>query len=219
MQEECDITFKVLVIGDSGVGKSSILMRYINDVFVEDQMNSTVALELSSKIFLIEGCKIKVQFWDTAGQEKYKAITSSYYKGTKGVLIVYDVTNMESFKSVDKWILDFKSTAEEDSAIMLLGNKCDLIESRKVSPQLGEGKAKSSNVLFIETSAKEDINITKAFTLLVDEIIRKIKQSVCKELNLKENYLTNASQRGEVISICSDKDLPFRNYSRCCLRK
>ena len=129
--EECDgseqekFSIKIVLVGDSGVGKSNILNRFVNNEFVHDS-KSTVGVELNSKSFIINNTVIKVQLWDTAGQERYKSLTSAYYKGAKGALIIYDLTKSESFKSVDKWFREIKDYGEKNVVTLLVGNKCDL---------------------------------------------------------------------------------------------
>ena len=162
MNEEEDssyeIIFKTLLIGDANVGKSNLLLRYVKNEFVPD-MKSTVGVEFGSKILKIFGINIKVQIWDTAGQERYRSVTSSYYKGSKGVLIVYDISNYNSFESVDRWINEFRMKSDENSAIVLVGNKNDNEELRKVTIEEKKKKAKKYNLGFFETSAKDGKNV------------------------------------------------------------
>jgi small GTP-binding protein len=147
--DDYDMIFKVVLIGDSGVGKSNILSRYLKNEFHIDS-KATVGVEFGSKRFDIDGFKVKSQIWDTAGQERYKSITNAYYKGAKGALLVYDITRKESFDSVDKWIPDLRTNGDEQVTIILIGNKCDLEESRVVSVEEGQNKAKLySKKLFI----------------------------------------------------------------------
>ncbi len=139
--EDYDMIFKVVLIGDSGVGKSNILSRYLHNEFNFDT-KATVGVEFGSKKFELNDYKIKIQVWDTAGQERYKSITNAYYKGAKGALLVYDISKKETFDSVDRWIPDLKVNGDENLAIILVGNKCDLEESRQVSVEEGQEKAK-----------------------------------------------------------------------------
>ena len=125
LSEEYDMMFKILLLGDSGVGKSSLLLRYTKDQFMTD-MRSTIGVEFGLKYVKIDNLQLKVQIWDTAGMERYKALTSAYYKGAKGVIVVYDICRKKTFEGVDKWIDDFKSKADEDAVILLIGNKSDL---------------------------------------------------------------------------------------------
>ena len=139
-EDEYDMIFKVVLIGDSGVGKSNILSRYLKNEFSFDS-KATVGVEFGSKKFEISGYKIKAQIWDTAGQERYKSITNAYYKGAKGALLVFDLTRKETFDSVDRWIPDLRATGDENVTILLIGNKCDLNENRQVSEEEARNKA------------------------------------------------------------------------------
>jgi Ras-related protein Rab-11A len=140
-EDDYDMIFKVVLIGDSGVGKSNILLRYLKNEF-NFECKATVGVEFGSQKFEVEGYKVKAQIWDTAGQERYKSITNAYYKGAKGALLVYDISRRETFDSVDRWIPDLKSNGDENVTIILVGNKCDLEEKRQVSKEDAEIKAK-----------------------------------------------------------------------------
>jgi Ras-related protein Rab-11A len=139
-EDEYDMIFKVVLIGDSGVGKSNILLRYLKNEFSFDT-KATVGVEFGSKKFEMDGYTIKAQIWDTAGQERYKSITNAYYKGAKGALLVYDVTRKDTFDNVDKWIPDLKTNGDEQVTILLIGNKCDLEKQRQVTKEEGQSKA------------------------------------------------------------------------------
>jgi len=136
-----DLVYKVVIVGDSGVGKTNILSRYLTNEFNFDS-KTTVGVELGIKKTEIDGYNVKIQIWDTAGQERYRAITSAYYKGTLGALIVYDVTKPESFENINRWVPELKQFANQDVTIMLVGNKTDLTEERKVQTIDGSKKAK-----------------------------------------------------------------------------
>lgn len=139
--DDYDMIFKVVLIGDSGVGKSNILLRYLKNEF-SFESKATVGVEFSSKKFELGGYTVKAQIWDTAGQERYKSITNAYYKGAKGALLVYDITRRDTFESVDRWIPDLKANGDEQVTILLIGNKCDLEENRQVTKEEAEAKAK-----------------------------------------------------------------------------
>jgi small GTP-binding protein len=139
-EEEFNMIFKVVLIGDSGVGKTNIMSRYIKDEF-SIETKTTVGVEFGAKKLEINGNNIKAQIWDTAGQERYKSITNAYYKGAKGALIVFDITRPSSFESVDKWITELKSKCDVDVSIIMIGNKCDLENERAVSKEESLKKA------------------------------------------------------------------------------
>ena len=167
-----EFMFKIVLVGDSSVGKTNIMGKYLKNEFREDS-KSTVGVEFGSKEFVIENHTVRVQIWDTAGQERYKAITSAYYKGAKGAFVVYDITRKGTFESVDKWVSDLKATADKKITLLLLGNKCDLEDQRQISKDQAEQKAKSFEVAFLETSALSGENLEKAFEMLVNEVYKK----------------------------------------------
>ena len=167
-----ELLYKIIIIGDTCVGKSNILSRYLKDEFREDS-KSTVGVELGTKFLKVKDVGIKIQIWDTAGQERYKSITSSYYKGSHGCFIVYDITNESSFENVDKWYQQAQKEASKDVSIILVGNKCDLEEQRKVSKEKGEEKAKQFNIPFFETSALSKIKIDDIFNEMVNNIFER----------------------------------------------
>ena len=167
-----ELLYKIIIIGDTCVGKSNILSRYLKDEFREDS-KSTVGVELGTKFLKVKDVGTKIQIWDTAGQERYKSITSSYYKGSHGCFIVYDITSEISFENVDKWYQQAQKEASKDVSIILVGNKCDLEEQRKVPKEKGEEKAKQFNIPFFETSALSKIKIDDIFTEMVNNIFER----------------------------------------------
>ena len=174
--------YKIIIIGDSGVGKSNILGRYLHNEFKHDT-KSTVGVEFGSKQLKVDGVNIKLQIWDTAGEERYRAITSAYYKGSKGCFIVYDITSEISFENVEKWYEEIRKSAEKEISVILVGNKCDLENERKVSIELGQSKAKNLNSPFFETSALNNTNIVTAFQSISENIYNRCKN----EKNLEDD--------------------------------
>ena len=168
-EDSYDLLYKIIIVGDTCVGKSNILSRYIKDVFREDS-KSTVGVELGNKLLKVKGTNTKLQIWDTAGQERYRSITSSYYKGSHGCFIVYDISNEQSFESVEKWFEQVQKEGSKDVSIILVGNKCDLENERQVPKEKGEEKAKQLNIPFFETSALSNINIGDIFTEIAENI-------------------------------------------------
>ena len=169
LDDTYDVIYKILLVGDSGGGKTNIMLRYLNKEF-NINTKATVGVEFGSKNIIIDKKVIKGQIWDTAGQERYRAITSSYYKGAHGAFVVYDITLKESFEAVDRWINDLRNNTDERLEIILIGNKSDLEEKRQVTKEEGEEKAKEKEVAFMETSALNCNNIEKAF----NEILNKV---------------------------------------------
>jgi len=209
--EEYSIIFKMILVGDSGVGKTNILSRYVNNEFSETT-KSTVGVELGYKIEEINNTKVKVQIWDTAGQERYKSITNTYYKGAKGALIVYDISRKESFLNVDKWIADLKEFGEENVCILLIGNKCDLENMRQVSTDDVSKKAQQYNIGFCETSALSAKNIDFAFQKLIKLVAEKMPHIDEKYGNQSSVISTGLSLDTKIIS---EEKRPKKN-KKCC---
>ena len=184
VQAEC--VYKVLLLGDSIVGKTCILMRFTEGTFPEIHM-STVGLDYRVKQMTLEnGQSAKVCIWDTAGQERFRAITKNYYKGAHGIMLIYDVTRQETFLNVRNWLTQIKENASDKATIFLIGNKCDDIEGRQVATEEGQKVADDYKITFIETSAKNDINIASTFEQLVKQIYQKVGT-----LELKQVQVTN----------------------------
>ena len=178
--ENYEMMFKVVLVGDSFVGKTNIMSKYLKNEFHEDS-KATVGVEFGSKQFTIEGHTIKAQIWDTAGQERYKAITSAYYKGAKGAFIVYDITRKNSFESVEKWVSDVTAVADKNVTIVLIGNKSDLEDQRQVTKDQGEEKSSKLEIAFLETSAFSGENLDKAFEMMINEVYKKCHEEMLAE--------------------------------------
>ena len=204
--EEYEMMIKVILIGDSGVGKTNIMSKFLKNQFMENS-KATVGVEFGSKLFDHQGHKIKAQIWDTAGQEKYKAITAAYYKGSKGALVVYDITRKDTFANVERWVNDLKATGDPKITIILLGNKSDLDDKRQVSKEQGEEKAKSFGCAFLETSAFSGDNIDKAFDIMVKEIYEKYSSDVNGEGEL------DCGAKGEDLKLEKATD---KQKKKCC---
>jgi small GTP-binding protein len=175
-QDEPDYLLKLVLIGDSGVGKTSVLSRFIRNKFALD-CKTTVGVEFATKTLTIKNKLVKLQVWDTAGQERYRAVTTSYYKGTYGAIIVYDISSSPSFASVPRWLSELRDKADPACILILIGNKCDMEEHRSVAVTDGRLLAEKENMLFIETSAKDATNIVQAFTQLVASVVDHLETS------------------------------------------
>lgn len=167
-----DKTMKLLMVGDSGVGKSCILLRFVDDKF-NPSFITTIGIDFKIKTIEINGVKIKLQVWDTAGQERFRTITTAYYRGAMGIIIVYDVGDENSFDRVKKWYETVKQHAKDDAQLILVGNKCDDSESRTVSTQQGEALAQEIGIPFIEASAKTGTNVSDIFYKLAELVLEK----------------------------------------------
>ena len=175
-----ELMVKVVIVGDSGVGKTNIMSKYLKNEFHEDS-KATVGVEFGSKQFNIQGHQVKAQIWDTAGQERYKAITSAYYKGAKGAFIVYDISRKNTFDSISRWVSDITATADKKITLILIGNKSDLEDQRQVTKEQGEEKAKEFGLAFLETSASSGDNLEKAFSLMINEVYKKCQEDINAE--------------------------------------
>ena len=169
-EEHIDFKVKIMFIGNSSVGKTSIIKRYSKNIFSTSYI-STLGIDFESKNINIDNKTINLQIWDTAGQEKYKVLSKNYYNNSNAFIIVYDITNLESFESVMNWIDQIKENAPENVKSILLGNKSDLEEKRIISEEEGKNLAKKININFYETSAQNGANIEKAIDNLVKDVI------------------------------------------------
>ena len=165
--------FKYIIIGDSAVGKSNILLRYIHDNFNEE-FQSTIGVEFGAKNIKLEDKVYRIQIWDTAGQETFRSITRAYYKNSVCAFVVYDITNRNSFQNVKSWIEDCRKQSPKTVFMVLIGNKVDLEDSRQVSYEEGSVFAEKNRMLFFETSAKTGKNIEEIFLKSSMEIAKKI---------------------------------------------
>lgn len=159
MNSEYDYLFKLLLIGDSGVGKSCLLLRFADDTYTESYI-STIGVDFKIRTIELEGKTIKLQIWDTAGQERFRTITSSYYRGAHGIIVVFDVTDQESFNNVKQWLHEIDRYACQNVKKLLVGNKCDLASKRAVSTETAKELADSLGIQYLETSAKNSTNVS-----------------------------------------------------------
>jgi Ras-related protein Rab-11A len=173
--DEYDYLFKVVLIGDSGVGKSNLLSRFTRNEF-NLESKSTIGVEFATKSIQADNKTIKAQIWDTAGQERYRAITSAYYRGAVGALLVYDISKRISYDNVSRWLKELRDHADQNIVIMLVGNKKDLRYMRQVQTDEAKEFCKQHKLFFIETSALADSNVTLAFETILKEIYRLISR-------------------------------------------
>ena len=211
-EENYDLIFKLVLIGDSGVGKTNILTRYTKNEF-SLATQATVGVEFGSKIIKKNDKLIKLQIWDTAGQERYKSITSAYYKGSKGAFVVYDISRKPTFENVDKWIGELKTNASEDVLIMLVGNKSDLEDKREVQIDETKKKAEQHKIAFCETSALKGNNIEQAFDSLIDEIAKKVEKEKLSEVKVIKESIPITLDTNEKKEIDNGKN---NNKKNCC---
>ncbi|KMZ72512.1 Ras-related protein Rab2BV [Zostera marina] len=175
VEHHYDYLFKIVLIGDSGVGKSNILTRFTRNHFCLDS-KSTIGVEFATKTLQMEGKTIKAQIWDTAGQERYRAITSAYYRGAVGAFLVYDMTKKQTFDNVQRWLCELRDHADSNIAIMMVGNKSDLKHLRVVSEDDAQELAEKEAISFLETSALEAVNVDNAFQTILTQIYHNISK-------------------------------------------
>ncbi|EIE77286.1 hypothetical protein G6F46_005865 [Rhizopus delemar] len=164
-----DYLFKLLLIGDSGVGKSCLLLRFADDTYTESYI-STIGVDFKIRTIELEGKTVKLQIWDTAGQERFRTITSSYYRGAHGIIVVYDVTDEDSFQHVKQWMQEIDRYAAEGVNKLLVGNKSDLTDKKAVSTEQANEFAESIKISLLETSAKDATNVEQAFLTMAKQI-------------------------------------------------
>lgn len=160
---------KLLMIGDSGVGKTCLLLRYANDSF-SPTFITTIGIDFKIKNIDIDGKRVKLQIWDTAGQERFRTITTSYFRGAQGIVLVYDVTDRRSFESIRNWISQIQQHADVHVNKILVGNKCDMVDEKVVSTEEGKKLAKEFGMEFWEASAKNDTNVEQSFITIARSV-------------------------------------------------
>ena len=173
-EEQYDHLVKILLIGESGVGKTCILQRFNRDDFLVNHL-ATIAIDFKMKIFDVDNTKLKMQIWDTAGQERYNTLTSGFFKAAHGIMVCYSITDEKSFQSINKWIAQIKNLAPKDVKVILVANKSDLKNDRMVSVEAGKECAQRYEVPFVETSAFSGENVVTAFESLGRMILKDIK--------------------------------------------
>ncbi|GAA5799159.1 GTP-binding protein of the rab [Helicostylum pulchrum] len=184
MNTEYDYLFKLLLIGDSGVGKSCLLLRFADDTYTESYI-STIGVDFKIRTIELDGKVCKLQIWDTAGQERFRTITSSYYRGAHGIIVVYDVTDNESFENVKEWLREIERYASDGVNRLLVGNKSDLTDKRQVTLSNSKKWADSVNIPILETSAKNSSNVEQAFLTMARQI--KEKMAILGQDNIGNN--------------------------------
>ncbi|KAK2719364.1 ras-related protein Rab-11B-like [Artemia franciscana] len=183
--DEYDYLFKVLLIGDSGVGKSNLLSRFTRNEF-NLESKSTIGVEFATRSIQVDGKTIKVQIWDTAGREIYRTITSAYYPGAVGALLVYDIAKQLTFENVERWLKELRDHADQNIVIMLVGNKSDLRHLRSVPTDEARAFALANRLSFIESSALDSTNVKSAFQNILTEIYRIVSQRQAEETDQRQ---------------------------------
>ncbi|CAN4075563.1 unnamed protein product [Withania somnifera] len=198
-EDDYDYLFKLVLIGDSGVGKSNLLSRFSRNEF-NLESKSTIGVEFATRSIRVDDKIVKAQIWDTAGQERYRAITSAYYRGAVGALLVYDITRHVTFENVERWLKELRDHTDQNIVIMLVGNKADLRHLRAVSTEDAQAFAERERTFFIETSALESLNVENAFT----EVLTEIYRVVCRKA-LEVGDDPAALPKGQTINVGRDE--------------
>ncbi|CAL5410017.1 unnamed protein product [Camellia sinensis] len=235
-EDDYDYLFKVVLIGDSGVGKSNLLSRFTRNEFSLES-KSTIGVEFATRSLNVDGKVIKAQIWDTAGQERpqvfylgyiwimdlsrdlerenekrYRAITSAYYRGAVGALLVYDVTRHSTFENVERWLRELRDHTDPNIVVMLIGNKSDLRHLVAVSTEDGKSFAERESLFFMETSALEATNVDNAFAEVLTQIYRIVSKKAMESAN--DGAASAVPAKGEKIDV--DKDVSAMKRTGCC---
>ena len=175
LDDEYDMVIKLVLIGDSGVGKSNLLSRYTLGEF-NMESKTTIGVDFATRLINVKDKRLKTQIWDTAGQERYRAMTNAYYRGAAGALIVFDISSLNSFNNMQRWLKELRENGEPGVPVLLIGNKSDLSHLREVPVKTAETFALEHKLQFIETSALEDSNVHEAFDLLITRVYHSLIQ-------------------------------------------
>ncbi|KAF5770592.1 putative small GTP-binding protein [Helianthus annuus] len=211
-EDSCDYLFKTVLIGDSAVGKTNLLSRFAKDEFYLDS-KPTIGVEFAYRNTKVGDKIVKAQIWDTAGQERFRAITSSYYRGALGAMLVYDITRRGTFENLKKWLHELREFGDRDMVIVLVGNKSDLIDLREVDVEDGQKLAQLENLCFMETSAKDNMNVEDAFLQMITKIYEIASQ---KSLDAKKNESSpNLDGKKEIIVVDVD-EVASSKHIGCC---
>ena len=202
--EDYEFIFKVLLLGNSNVGKSSLFLRFVDDIW-NDTFVPTIGVDFKIKTFDIDEKKIKMQIWDTAGQERFNNIIASYYRGAHGILLIYDVTDKDSFKNLNNWLIEIEKNASKNVLKVLIGNKSDLEDKRVITYNQGKEFADNFGLKFIETSAKKNLNVNEAFETLGRELMQA-----------SEDKKITKQKQNKKISVAKVQDLNVEKKGGCC---
>lgn len=202
LNPEYDYLFKLLLIGDSGTGKSCLLLRFADDTYTDSYV-STIGVDFKIRTLELEGKTVKLQIWDTAGQERFRTITSSYYRGAHGIIVVYDVTDQETFANVKTWLGEIERYAVEGVNRLLVGNKSDLTDKKVVEYNTAKEFADSQSIPFLETSAKAATNVEQAFLIMATQIKERMAA-------------TPVAAAGKTVKVGQGQSLEQQSSGGCC---
>ena len=208
-ENKYEYIFKIILIGSSSVGKSSILQRYIQKVFNESY-SCTIGVDFFMKSIDVGEKSIKLQLWDTAGTEKFRSITTSYYRGANAAFVVFDLTSKPTFDCLSEWIENYYKYSNPDSKknVILIGNKCDLIDKREVKQEEIEKFINDNNIMYFETSAKNGKNIDECFYYIAEKLVKEFENKDNEEIK-KDDLINNDNLKKNTVVIIGDKKCCF----------
>lgn len=209
-----DLLFKLVLIGDTGVGKSCLLLRFADDSFTESYI-TTIGVDFRFRTIIVGDKTVKLQIWDTAGQERFRTITSAYYRGADGIVMVYDCSDRTSFNHIDDWLNEVNRYTTENTCKLLIGNKSDLGEqARKVSMEEGKRKAEALGIEFFETSAKDSSNVEEAFKLIAAKLVKSRAEQQANRAAAAEAAASSGPRNVRLTE--SDNPSVMGMLRRCC---
>lgn len=204
MNPDYDYLFKLLLIGDSGVGKSCLLIRFADDTFTESFI-STIGVDFKIRTISVGGKVVKLQIWDTAGQERFRTLTTAYYRSAHGIIMVYDVNEKETYLHIDQWLEEVERYACDGVNKVLVGNKCDLLGKRQVEYDVARSFAERLQISFIETSAKDRTNVDNVFYTMAEELREKLGSP-----------LASPEGSGETLNLKDSSPVKTSYWPKCC---
>ncbi|XP_072568301.1 ras-related protein Rab-37 isoform X1 [Paramormyrops kingsleyae] len=190
-----NLMHKTILVGDSGVGKTSLLVQFDQGKFIPGSFSATVGIGFTNKVVTVDNLKVKLQIWDTAGQERFRSVTHAYYRDAQALLLLYDITSKSSFDNIRAWLTEIHEYAQKDVVIMLLGNKSDMVHERVIKQEEGQRLAREYGVPFMETSAKTGINVELAFLAVAKELKQRVSQQPNEPKFQIHDYIESQKQK------------------------
>ncbi|KAI3680446.1 hypothetical protein L6452_35217 [Arctium lappa] len=210
-----DYLFKIVLIGDSAVGKSNLLARFARNEF-NPNSKSTIGVEFQTQKIQINGKEVKAQIWDTAGQERFRAVTSAYYRGAVGALLVYDITRRRTFDNINRWLKELHTHCDMNVVTILVGNKSDLEDGREVSMDEGKSLAEAEGLFFMETSALDSSNVNRAFQMVVKEIYNIFSRKIMMQSEAIKKNDSCWKRNGKTVALEVDVEDGRPKSALCC---